>query len=124
MHHAQVVEEDHIAGLELDLRRAFHSNVMQGVQGASLERCKGREGGRAGSRGCAGDASTGAVEENSAREVVWEGDGAGVEDPGGRRALQTDVNFQISCSDVKPCLRVPGIRRGPEEKPHLIMTQS
>lgn len=37
MHHGQVVEEDHIAGLELNLGRVFHSDVMQGVEGSPLD---------------------------------------------------------------------------------------
>lgn len=42
VHHAQVVEEDHIARLQLNLRRVSHRDVMQGVKGTPLDGCQGR----------------------------------------------------------------------------------
>ena len=96
MHHAQIVEEDHVAGLELDLGRVFRGGVMQGVEGSPLDGCEGWQGGGAGSRGRAGDASARAVDEDSAQEVIWESDGPGVEGPRGRRALKTDVSVHLT----------------------------
>ena len=96
VHHGQVVEEDHVAGLELDFDGVVHRDVVESVEGAVLEGCEGLEGGGAGSGGRAGDAGAGAVEEDAAGEVVGEGDGAGVEGPGGRWALREEVSVYVS----------------------------
>lgn len=86
VHHAEVIEEDDVAGLEGDFRGVGHGGVVEGVEGGALGRGEGGQGGGArGGRG-AGDAGAGAVDEDAAGGVVWEGDGAGVEGPGGRRA--------------------------------------
>lgn len=41
MHHAQIIEKDHIAGLELNHSRMFDGDVMQSVEGTSLDRRQG-----------------------------------------------------------------------------------
>ena len=105
VHHGQVVEEDHVAGLQLDTGGIFHSNVMQGVEGPALNRCKGWQGGRAVSRGRAGDASTRAIDKDPAWEVIWEGDGAGVEGPRGGRALKKTISVQIPLASTPKNVR-------------------
>lgn len=67
---------------------------MQGVEGAALGRGEGWEGGGAGGGRGTGDAGTGAVDEDAARDVVGEGDGAGVEGARGRRAAEAAVSVR------------------------------
>lgn len=62
MHHAEIVEEDHVAGFEDDFCGVPHGGVVEGVEGAALEGGEGGEGGRAWGGGGAGDAGAGAVD--------------------------------------------------------------
>ena len=103
----------------------FHSDVMQSVEGLPLDRCQGWQGGRTGSRGCADDTSTGAIDEDSAREVVREGDGAGVEGPRWRRALRRDVSAQtIILGSQRSFESTCCVWWVVAKKPHLTMIQS
>ena len=77
MHQAEVVKEEHIAGLEFDFGGETLGGEMQGVEGAALEGGEGGEGGRARGGGRAGYAGAGAVEEDAGGVVVGESDGAG-----------------------------------------------
>lgn len=86
MHHGQVVEEHHISALQLDLDGMFHGQSMQGVECKTLSRGERREGRRSWSRWRSCDASAGEVDQDSLGGMVGEGDRAGIERLGGRRA--------------------------------------
>lgn len=62
MHHGQVVEEDHISGLQLDLDGMFCRNSMQGVERETLSGGERRQGRRPWSRWRSCDAGAGEVD--------------------------------------------------------------
>lgn len=96
MHHGQVVEEDHISGLQLDLDCMFRSESVQGVERETLSRGERREGRRSRSRRGSCDAGAGEVDQDAAGEMIGEGDRAGIEGLGGRRAWETDVSVRLA----------------------------
>ena len=95
MHHGQVVEEDHVAGPQRDFDGVLHGQSVQGVEREALGWGQGRQGRRSGRRGRSGDAGAGEVDEDAAGEMVGEGDGAGIEGLGGRRALERSKTLAL-----------------------------
>ena len=72
----------------------FRSESVQSVERETLSRSERRKGRRARSGWRSSDAGAGEVDEDPAGEMVGEGDRAGIEGLGGRRAWKTDVSVR------------------------------
>lgn len=70
MEHGQVVEEDHVTGLELDLDGASLRKYMQCIKRLPLDPSQSRKGVRTWSGRSSGDASARAIYKDSARWLI------------------------------------------------------